>query len=188
MRKVNSEDLKRTVARAAKGERPAAAALFDHYHPRIYRYAVAKLRDPITAEDVASETFAKALKELKRFRWKGAGFEAWLFRIASNQIVDSFRRSGRELPSEGIAEEHRYEVITGPETAVVERERAERLSELVAKLPEDQREVIHLRFAAGLSCAEAAKVMGRSSSAVRQIQFRAVKKLRTWAAEREPLT
>ena len=179
--RVHKKDLRETVGRASRGDRDAAATLFREYHPRVYRYALGKLRDGAGAEDAAAETFAKVLVELKRFRWRGGGFEPWLFRIATNVVMDHFRRTGREQVTEGS--EGPMGTGPGPETAVIEKEEAAKLKKMVDDLGDEQREVILLRFAAGLTCEETARVMGRSSNSVRQIQFRAMKKLRSMETE-----
>jgi RNA polymerase sigma-70 factor (ECF subfamily) len=177
--KSETRDLERLVRSASKGDKGAAAVLFDRYYPRVYRYALVRLKSRMDAEDVAAETFAKVLRELKRFKWQGGGFEAWLFRIASNAVVDHFRRSGREGHVEQEAEGVWSRDERTPETAALEKERAQRLHVLIAALSADQREVLALRFGAGLGSDEIAKVMNRKPNAVRQLQFRALASLRS---------
>ena len=175
---MGDRELRQEVRRAAKGDEDAAAYLFDTYHPRVYRYAVAKLGDPSDAEDVAAETFAVVLRELPRFKWKGAGFEAWLFRIAANLVVDQVRRGGKEYTTlDGyVGAEVPYDRT--PERQMLERETSQEISELLEHLTAEQREVLLLRFAAGLDTHEAAEAMGRKVNAVRQLQFRALTALR----------
>jgi RNA polymerase sigma-70 factor (ECF subfamily) len=172
---VDEARLRQEVRRAARGEEEAAAELFDHYHPRVYRYALSKLGNDQDAQDVAAEVFAKVLKELDRFRWKGAGFEAWLFRIASNLVVDQHRRSGREQVREQITEE--VDPVT-PEGVFARIEVRGELERYLSELSDDQREVLLLRFAGGLDTNEVGRVMGRKANAVRQLQFRALDALR----------
>lgn len=179
--------LKREVRRAARGDRDAAAALFDHYHPRVYRYALAKLSKPVEAEDVAAETFARVLRDLDGFRWKGAGFEAWVFRIAANLVVDVVRASGREQLGDDTTEELEA-VAPTPEQMAMYRETTEEMDELLATLPPDQREVLLLRFAGGLGTEETGRVMKRRANAVRQLQFRALQNLRERIQTREEIS
>lgn len=174
--------LRQEVRRAARGDADAAAILFDHYYPRVFRYAVARLRRREDAEDVASETFARVLDRLERFRWKGAGFEAWLFRIAANLVVDRTRQAGREIAGETADDLSLDPGRTPEETALFAADAAE-LRNRLAGLPEDQREVLVLRFAAELDTEEIGKVMGRRANAVRQLQFRALSNLRAALAQ-----
>jgi RNA polymerase sigma-70 factor, ECF subfamily len=175
---VEDRELKREVRRAARGDRDAAAVLFDAYHPRLYRYALAKLRSPSDAEDVAAETFARVLGQLDRFTWKGGGFEAWLFRIASNLVVDRVRISAREKATDQPIELEVGSKEPLPEDQVARLETGEELGMLLSALPDDQREVLLLRFAAGLDTHETGAVMGRNANAIRQLQFRALANVR----------
>ena len=163
---------------AARGDRAAAAELFDTYQPRLYRYALGKLRSPADAEDVVSETFARVLAKLDGFRWKGGGFEAWIFRIASNLVVDRTRTTARERPTEEEIDRREEAVERLPEEQTLRLETSQELSSLLVGLPDDQREVLLLRFAAGLDTHETGAVMGRNANAIRQLQFRALQNIR----------
>lgn len=180
--KTEIQDLKEVVHRATRGDEDAAAMLFDAYYPRVYRYALVKLRHRMDAEDVAAETFSKVLRDLKRFRWMAGGFEAWLFKIAANAVVDQIRRAAKER-TDGRSEEVEKADELSPEQVAVQKESAKELSELIQGLSSDQQEVIALRFAAGLKSGEIARVMGRKPNAVRQLQFRALTTLRARAKE-----
>ncbi len=175
---MDTQELKREVKRAARGDRDAAAILFDEYHPRVFRYALSKLGDHAAAEDVAAETFARVLKDLDRFRWRGAGFEAWLFRIAANLVVDLYRATQRERPENEVESLMDTPTANDPERLVLHGETSRDLMALLDDLPHDQREVLLLRFAAGLDAEGAGRVLKRRPNAVRQLQFRALENLR----------
>ena len=180
---MDTTELKQAVQDAARGDETAAAKLFDHYHPRVFRYALAKLRRRADAEDVAAETFARVLRDLERFRWRGGGFEAWIFTVASNLVVDHVRRSGRELATETVLEDTVGPRPETPEDVAVTAELSRELRSLLEDLVPEQREVLLLRFAAGLDTKEAGEVMGRKPNAVRQLQFRALANLRAAAGD-----
>jgi RNA polymerase sigma-70 factor, ECF subfamily len=179
-------ELKSAVRKAAGGDEEAAAYLFDEYHPRVFRYALGKLRNHADAEDVASETFARVLRDLGRFRWKGAGFEAWIFRIAANLVVDRARLSGREEVDADVEPADTAPVVS-PEEQVLRAERAGELHDLLERLPVEQREVLLLRFAGGLDTHQAGAVMGKKANAVRQLQFRALQGIRQMMQEEAAL-
>lgn len=174
---MDTSQLKQEVRRAARGDEESAALLFDHYHPRLYRYALARVGSSQDAEDIASETFARVLRDLDRFRWRGAGFDAWLFRIAHNLVMDHFRRGGRETVDEGLMETEEMDLRT-PETALLESELTQEVQAMLSHLSQDQKDVIALRFAAGLDTNETAAALGKKANAVRQLQFRALETLR----------
>ena len=175
---MDDADLRREVRKAARGDERAAGLLFDHYHPRLYRYALGKVGRSVDAEDVAAETFARVLRKLPSFRWRGGGFEAWIFRIASNVVVDHYRRT-KEDPDERIGQMAETLDMLTPESAALSAEDAAELRTLMDQLPEEQREVLLLRFAADLDTKAAAAVLGKNANAIRQLQFRALANLRS---------
>ena len=180
---METSELRKIVRKAIAGDEEAAGALFDHYHPRVFAYALSKLRNRSDAEDVASEAFARVLRDIDKFRWKGSGFEAWLFRIAANLVVDHVRKSRRETPSEDAMDKADTTQELDPLASVLAGEQAERLGTMLDSLAEEQREVVLLRFAAGLDTSEVGSVMGRKPNAVRQLQFRALTNLREMMRE-----
>ena len=129
-----------------KGDRVAAGRLFDEYHPRVYRYALAKLGEPHTAEDIAAETFARVLRDLDRFRWRGAGFDAWLFRIAHNLVMDHFRRAQREAPDDTVQTEEMD--LRTPEMAALESELSDEVREMLVHASQRLRVRPHRRLLA----------------------------------------
>jgi RNA polymerase sigma-70 factor (ECF subfamily) len=176
-------ELKRLVRQAAGGDERAAGVLFDAYHPRVLRFALAKLGDRTDAEDIAAEAFARVLGELDRFRWTGGGFEAWLFRIASNLVVDLVRRRDRERATDEVPLPEEREAWWTPEGRLLAGEQSAQLRAMLGRLPEEQREVLLLRFAAGLDTKETGAVMSKKANAIRQLQFRALEGMRAMMAE-----
>jgi RNA polymerase sigma-70 factor (ECF subfamily) len=116
--------------------------------------------------------FHKALANLKRYTWTGAPFTAWLYRIAGNVVFDHVKRMDREAVNDDPPE-----ASGGPEQEQIES-RA-RLFLLVEKLPAEQRRVIFERFVEQRSIKEIAQQLGKSEGAVKQLQFRALEKLRS---------
>jgi RNA polymerase sigma-70 factor, ECF subfamily len=175
---VETSDLRKQVKSAARGDEKAAAVLFDAYYGRVFRYAYGRLGNKNDAEDVAAETFARVVRDLGKFRWKGAGFEAWLFRIASNLVVDRTRRANKEMVDEAMVAEREAVAPDSPETEVLRRELAADLGSMLDALVPEQREVLLLRFAADLDTSDVARVMEKNTNAIRQLQFRALQKIR----------
>jgi RNA polymerase sigma-70 factor (ECF subfamily) len=123
------------------------------------------------AEDLTSEVFHKALANLHRFEWRGVPFGAWLLRIAANAITDQAKRTERELSFEDPPE-----ISAKPQ--IEQAQDLARLFRLVNELPEDQRNVLVMRFAEEKSIREAAQQLGKSEGAVKQLQFRGLENLR----------
>lgn len=169
-------DERAVVDAARQGDQGAVGHLYVHYLPRVYRYVAARLGPGEDAEDVTEEIFLRVIDGLDRFRWRDVPFGAWLFRIARNEIVSHVRkqrtRGGAAQLSEGIpdASPGHVEAVEFQMTLAVVREAADRL-------PEAQRQVIALRFGAGLSVAETAKTLNKSENNVKVLQHKAIARL-----------
>jgi RNA polymerase sigma-70 factor (ECF subfamily) len=165
------------VARA-KRDPDAFGLLYERHRDRIVRYCFYRLGDWADAEDAANEVFAGAFVRLGRFDDRGDAFAPWLFRIAHNEVVDRYRRraSRAEVPLDAVA----FYPAPGPlpDEAAADADAHDRVLALLAQLPtEDQRRVCELRLA-GLTGEEIAAVLGKRHDAVRQIQGRALERLR----------
>src|SRR5437588_8062641 len=86
------EDL---VRAAQSGDVPAFGQLYERYFDKVYSYLAFKLGNPTEAEDVVAQVFLKAMESLPGYKWTGIPFQAWLFRIAHNAMVDHLRRRSK---------------------------------------------------------------------------------------------
>ncbi len=162
----------RLMIEAAQRDPLRFSDLYEQNLERVYAYVVRRVRDRDAAEDLTAEVFQKALANLPRFKWTGAPFAAWLFRIASNTIADRAKLAARETD---ISE------LKDPGASPINLEEVEQqafLFRMVAALPADQRSVIMMRFAEEKSIREIANAMQRSEGAVKQLQFRGLESLR----------
>jgi RNA polymerase sigma-70 factor (ECF subfamily) len=168
----------RLLIEAAQRDRARFADIYEEYFALVYAYVARRVRDRSTAEDLTSDVFHKALANLPRFKWTGAPFASWLFRIASNLIADRAKRKAKTSATseeiELIPQDSRKDSQSGLEDV----ERQAQLFRLVNGLPEDQRRVVALRFAEDKSIKEISNELGRSEGAVKQLQFRALQNLR----------
>jgi RNA polymerase sigma-70 factor (ECF subfamily) len=165
----------RLLVEAAQKDPARFAELYEINFERVYAFVARRVGDRDAAEDLTSEVFHKALKNLRRFEWRGAPFAAWLLRIATNAIADRAQRVGRELAADDPPE------VGAEATAEVDLEEVEhraRLFRLVDELPADQRRVVAMRFAEERSIREIAEALGRTEGAVKQLQFRGLQNLR----------
>jgi len=172
------EDL---VRRAQRREPEAFGQLYEEHFDRIYRYVVLRVRNQADAEDITQQVFLKALENIGSYRWRGMPFSSWLFRIAHNLVVDYWKKKGREKVAAVAPEEIDQvaaESSNDPAKLAELKFDMKQLSAACEQLSDGQREIISLRFAGGLSVAEAAKVMGRSEGAVKVLQHAALVKLR----------
>jgi RNA polymerase sigma-70 factor, ECF subfamily len=163
----------RLLVEAAQSDPAKFGDLYDIHFERIYAFVARRVRDRDKAEDLTSEVFHKALANLKRYEWRGAPFAAWLYQIAANAISDYFKRAARE-PDHA---EDSHEASGEPEQEA--NEARAQLFRMVEKLPAEQRRVVFGRFVEQRSIREIAQQLGKSEGAVKQLQFRALEKLRS---------
>lgn len=171
----------RRLVEAAQRDPSRFADLYDNYFESVYAYVARRARDRTEVEDLTSEVFHKALANLPRFRWTGAPFAAWLFRIASNMIADRAKRVAKEgnVPLDDNLAAPAGERL---QSSLEEVERLAHMFRLVGELAEDQHRVLVMRFAEEKSISEIANELGRSEGAVKQLQFRALENLRAKVA------
>lgn len=175
----------RLLIEAAQKDPARFVDLYEQNFERVYAFIARRVHERADTEDLTAEVFHHALANLKKFEWRGAPFSAWLLRIAANALADRWKRTAREHGNPELDDPPDPRGMASPE----EIEKRARLFRLVADLPPDQRNVIEMRFAAGKSIAEIAREMGRSDGAVKQLQFRAVRALRTrWEPKRRKKT
>ncbi len=179
------EAKERRLIEAAQSDPARFGEVYENYFALVYAYVTRRVRTRDVAEDLTAEVFRKALASLPRFKWRGAPFAAWLFRIASNMIADRSKRVPREvsLDEEGATERgSRAQIAKGADTSqqkdLEDSERRALLFRLVDELAEDQCRVLLMRFAEEKSIREIAAALGRSEGAVKQLQFRALENLR----------
>jgi RNA polymerase sigma-70 factor (ECF subfamily) len=168
-----TESDERLLIEAAQKDPSRFAELYEQNFHRVYAYVARRVRDRAETQELTSHVFHQALANLGKFKWRGAPFAAWLYRIAANAIADQARRKVREST----------EQIDAPDesSTLVDLEQIERralLFRAVETLPDDQRRVIVLRFAEEKSIREIATQLGRSEGAIKQLQFRGLENLR----------
>jgi RNA polymerase sigma-70 factor (ECF subfamily) len=178
---VDGDEVADLVARAQDGDPSAFGEIYDRYNETVYRYIYFRVNNAQLAEDLASETFLRALRRISSFSWQGRAFGAWLVTIARNLVVDHFK-SGRyrlEIVKPDVlgTDSPETDPTTSPETAALEKLTNATLLTAVKKLNPDQQECIVLRFLQGFTVAETARTMGKNEGAVKALQYRAVRTL-----------
>ncbi len=171
----DDDELAAAVRAAGAGDEAGFTTLWRALQPALLRYLRVVVGD--AAEDVASETWLQAARDLHRFTGDGAAFRGWLFRIARHRAIDEKRRAARrrEDPAETPAEDV-------PRTRDAAAEMLEQAGtawalRLIAELPPDQAEAVMLRVVAGLDVAATARVLGKRAGAVRVATMRGLRKL-----------
>lgn len=167
------------VERAQNGDQHAFAQLYDRYLDQVYGYIRRRIGRTDAAEDLTSDVFLRAYRNLPKFEWQGVDLGAWLMTIARNRVNDHFKSSRFRL-ERSVGEFYETDTkptIDDPERIAEAREMARSLAKALDQLKDDHREVIELRFVHGLDVAATASVMNRTVGATKALQYRALKAL-----------
>jgi len=182
--RIEPTEIEALVEHARAGDEAAFSAIYGLFAPRVLRFLCHEVGDPDVAEELMQRTFLRIIETLPRFETRqGVPFGAWVFRIARNAAIDERRRVHPTVIDDAMALPSLHE---GPdELAVAALERQDLLAAL-ERLPGDQHDVLVYRFFAELSPREVARLMDRSDGAVRVLQHRALRALRSVLAEHRP--
>jgi RNA polymerase sigma-70 factor (ECF subfamily) len=168
------------VKEAAGGNIQAFGQLYRIFLDQIYRYVFYHVNDKMTAEDITEEVFLKAWKVIKSCRGKEKTFSSWLYRIAHNHMVNTLRDNNRITY---LANDREIEIndLTQQVESNIEYQE---MIKAIACLPENQKQVIILKFIEGLDNREISKITGKNEGAIRITQMRALAKLREKLGEK----
>lgn len=168
MNRLNLMDDDELVRLYSEGNEEAFGVLLDRYKDRLYAYISFIVRRSDLADDIFQDTFVKAISTLRKGGYTGTGkFGAWLTRIAHNLIIDSFRQDRNEntvsndacetdlLNNAGLCEDN-------IEDRMINTQILKDVRKLVGLLPDNQREVVFMRYYQDLSFKEIADITGVS--------------------------
>jgi len=176
------------LVRQAQKAPDAFVQLYDLYYPKIFGYVLRRTANLEAAQDITSETFFNALRKLWQFRWRNISFSAWLYKIATNEINQYFRKAEykKSLSLEELQEQG-FEPISphNPENELIEaQEKLEQHQDFleiqvkIVRLPAKYQEVITLRFFEQKQLREIAEILGKKEGTVKSLLHRAVEKLK----------
>lgn len=183
---VPEPDSAQAGATARRGARPGPRPLFEDLYrgsrDDLFSYVAGLLRDRVAAEDVTALAFERAFRKWDRFDPKRGSARGWLFGIARNAALDELRKRKRETPTAEAVEQQDPGSVTG--TVLQREQRADLMAALGILAPAD-REMVALKFFAGLNNNEIAEVTGYSSTNVGTRLSRAMTRLRSALASGE---
>jgi RNA polymerase sigma-70 factor (ECF subfamily) len=181
-------DEERELVRQAQKSPDAFAELYDQYYPRIFGYVLRRTANLETAQDITSETFLKALKKLWQFQWRNISFSPWVYKIATNEVNQYFRKAEyKKSVSLEELQEQGFELLSphDPESELIEAQEKLKqhldfleIQERIVRLPAKYQEVIALRFFEKRQIKEIAEILGKREGTIKSLLHRAVEKLR----------
>lgn len=162
------------VERSVQGDAEAFGELYERYFGDIYRYLYRHIGDAPEAEDLAESTFLKAWQNIGRYEWQGKPFTSWLYTIARNQMIDSFRKK----KNNALLDERQPSYDAAPDDLAIRQETYADIRHALDYLTPMQRRLILLKFYQEKDNREIALLMGKTATTVRSIQMRALAALR----------
>lgn len=148
--------------------------LYDSYYDSVYRYIYACVKNKWNTEDIISTVFMKLYENREKIQEVETS-KNWVFRIAHNTIIDFYRKNGRIIPIDDFIE---TPVDDEDYNNIIIRDEFQGVKKLLDNLPEDTRNIIYLRFYAGLKFKEIAEILDKSESTIKSIVNRAMKKVK----------
>lgn len=177
MKKEDKEQeiLKSLIIRAKEGDEGAFEELYNTYYTPLFRYILTRIKSKNEAEDMTQVIFTKIWKAIGSWDSSHTSPLSFFFTVARNTLIDHFRKNDhREIVSDEVVFEHAENIV------MIENDtnQKDQILEAVAKLSEDQQEIIKLYYTNDLTYKEIAEVVGKREDTIRQIHSRAIKKLR----------
>lgn len=151
--------------------------IFETYYKRVYKYICYRINDQTMAEDLCSQVFEKVISKYKTYTPEKSSFEVWLFAIARNIVTDYHRSSKRRFHLSLDAILDMISPNPSLEEEVITKEENEKLFLALRKLSNKERNIISMKYAAGLKNSEIAGLLGISGANVGVVLHRSLKKL-----------
>ena len=163
------------VVACQNGDMNQFTCLYDLYSKKIYGYIYNKTLHRETAEDLTSKTFMKALEKINSYKSKKASFATWLYQIARNTVIDSYRINKKDISIDDVWDLSTNEDIPAQVDA---RMSYEKLQIHLQGFKSEHRDILMMKFWLGMSYREIGEAIGKSENNVKQINSRTVRKLR----------
>ncbi|NMB67684.1 MAG: sigma-70 family RNA polymerase sigma factor [Chloroflexi bacterium] len=161
------------IIAAARQDPRVFGELYSLYAQSVFRYLYSRIGSLADAEDATAQTFLAALEQLPKYRHDGY-FASWLFSIAHHKAMDHFRKRRKET---SLDEADLIPDDTNLFQQVIKTERIATLSKLIRTLPEDEQELIRLRYVADLNFAEIGHMLGHKEDTVKKSLYRLLARL-----------
>jgi RNA polymerase sigma-70 factor (ECF subfamily) len=172
-KKIKDESDELGIIQAARQDSKQFGELYRHYVEQVYRYLYSRIGNVHEAEDLTAQTFLAAFESFERFRQDGH-FASWLFTIAHNKAMDHFRQRKNTSSIDDVKD---IPVENDPLNGLIQSEQTAALSRLIRALPEEERELLRLRFLADMSFPEIARFLHRNEDAVKKSIYRLLARL-----------
>lgn len=172
------------IVRLRQRDKSVIPIIYERYFTPLYQYARLKVGDRALAQDIVSEVFLTLIQTIGKQNAPRDNLRAWLFTVARHAAYRTYR-SAPQLPLEDVEEWMSAPAESDPGNLLSDTFQLERVRYALRMLTADHQEVLILRFGQRLSLQETADLMGKTTSAIKSLQFRAVETLRSILIEPE---
>lgn len=163
------------ITACQNGDMERFGELYDRYIKKIYDFIYYKTHHKETAEDLTSKAFMKAVEKISSFQTDKGTFQAWMYQIARNTVIDHYRTQKLDANIDDIWDLGSHEDL---ERDYDTREKLKEVGQYLQTLNSEQREIVIMRVWQGLSHREIADILGKSEASVKMNYSRTIRSLR----------
>lgn len=164
------------IIKQAKKNPEIFGFLYEKYYKYIFLFINKRVQNQDATSDLTSQVFLKALISLPKYKFKGLPFSAWLFRIASNQVNEFFRKS-KNKRSISLEQKHIELLFEKSENSDSE-DKTQKLIQLLNTLDDDEIQLLELRFFEERSFKEVGFILDISENLAKTRMYRLLEKMR----------
>lgn len=164
------------IIQAAQKNPASFRTLYEKYYVPIFRFVLKRAGEESIAADITSQVFLKAMNKLPKYEYRGVPFSAWLYRIASNEVTQYFRKSSKNRMV-SINESNISELVTEEYDDNTEEQR-KALKQMLSELKEDDLIMVELRFFEQRSFKEIAQILNMTESNAKVKTYRIVERMK----------
>jgi len=163
------------IKKCQSGDGEEFGQLYDKYIKKIYDFVYYKTQHKETAEDLVSQVFMKALRKINSFKASQGTFQAWLYQIARNTVIDHYRSQKHDRNIEDVFDLASNSDIARDTEAKI---KLEAVKKYLSGLKSEQRDIIIMRVWQGMSYSEISQAMNKSEAGCKMMYSRAIGRLR----------
>ncbi|MFA4930817.1 MAG: RNA polymerase sigma factor [Patescibacteria group bacterium] len=171
------ENMEQELVARAKQDEAGFTELYNYFFPKIYGYIYKRVGQRQACEDIVSEVFMKVFVNLEKYESRGFSFSSWLYKIATNRLIDYYREQGKKATVDVEKVLHIKSVDDTSHQVEINLE-VEKVKKIINELPDKYQEVLNLKFFGELSNIEIARILNITENNAGIIIFRALKKFR----------
>lgn len=164
-----------SIKACQSGDLSKFSYLYDTYIDKVYQFVYYRVQHKETAEDITSRVFMKSLDKIKSFKIDKGTFQAWIYQIARNSVIDHYRTAKNDIDITNIWDLASDEDVSRD---IDVKDKLSQVDQYLSELKSEQREILIMRVWQGMSHKEIAQVLDKSEASCKMIFSRTINKLR----------